>query len=161
MTNLVAAPRDAYPWSMPLSTEVTETCLRVRYAETDAMGIAHHSAYLPWLEVGRVEWMRARGMSYAELERQGYALPVVDVHVRFVTAARFDDALVVRAAVWDVRSRSVRFSYEIVTDEPHPRQVANATTRHICLRHGEIARLPDPLREIAGDVRDGERSTAP
>jgi acyl-CoA thioester hydrolase len=142
---------------MPLSTEVHEHKLRVRYAETDAMGIVHHSAYLPWLEVGRVEWMRAQGLSYAQFERDGYALPLVEVRVRYVAAARFDDALIIRTALWDVRSRGVRFSYEIVTDEEHPRQVANAMTLHVCLSNGSIARLPETLRDAVGEVREGKR----
>lgn len=133
---------------MPLSTAIRETSLRVRYAETDAAGIAHHAAYVAWLECGRVEWLRDQGISYAALEREGYHLPVVALDVRYVTPARFDDRLVVRTGVADARSREVRFVYEIVTDEPHPRQLANASTRHICLLRGQVARFPERLREI-------------
>lgn len=133
---------------MPLSTVVHEARLRVRYAETDAQGIAHHSSYVPWLEVGRVEWLRAAGVRYADLEAQGYSLPVVELHLRYVAAARFDDALVVRTGLADVRSRSVRFVYEIVTDTDHPRQVANGMTRHVCLCQGRISTLPHALRDL-------------
>jgi acyl-CoA thioester hydrolase len=139
---------------MPLSTEVHLAHLRVRYAETDAMGVAHHASYIPWLEMGRVEWLRAMGLSYAEWERAGYQLPVIELHIRYVSPARFDDALIVRTALWDVRSRTVRFSYEVVTDERHPRQLANAMTHHICLSGGQVVRLPDALREVSGIVRD-------
>jgi acyl-CoA thioester hydrolase len=132
---------------MPLSTRVHEARIRVRYAETDAAGIAHHASFLPWLEVGRVEWLRAGSISYVDLERQGYSLPVVEAHLRFVAPARFDDQLVVRTALADLRSRSVRFLYEVVSDEARPRQLANGMTRHICLLRGAIAPLPDPLRE--------------
>jgi len=135
---------------MPLSTQITETPIRVRYAETDASGIVHHTAYVTWLEVGRVEWLRHAGLSYREIEKQGYSLPVVELHVRFVTAARFDDRLTIRTALADVRSRSARFIYEVVTDEAHPRQVANGMSRHICLLKGQISTLPEELRVVIG-----------
>ena len=132
---------------MPISTHVTETRVRVRYAETDASGIAHHSAYVPWLEAGRVEWLRAIGMRYSELEAAGYSLPVIELHIRYVASTRFDDALVVRSALSDLRSRSLRFSYELVTDEARPRQVANGMSRHICLVDGRVGKLPPELRD--------------
>lgn len=134
---------------MPLSTRVHEARVTVRYAETDAAGIAHHASFLPWLEVGRVEWLRDGAVSYVELEREGYSLPVVEMHLRYVAPARFDDRLVVRTALADLRSRSVRFVYEVVTDETHPRQLANGMTRHICLLRGAISPLPDRLRNQA------------
>jgi len=141
---------------MPLSTHVWETPLRVRYAETDAMGIAHHSAYVVWLEAGRVDWMRSIGLSYADLERAGYSLPVVELRVRYVAPSRFDDELVVRTGLSELRSRSARFTYEIVTAEPHPRQVANATTQHICMRAGAVARMPDSLRAAVERTSAGQ-----
>ncbi len=133
---------------MPLSTRIHSAPIRVRYAETDAAGIAHHSAYIAWLEVGRVEWLRAGGVAYGEIEKLGYSLPVVELHMRYVAPARFDDALVVRTALADQRSRSVRFIYEVVTDTAHPRQIANGMTRHICLFKGQIATLPEALRAL-------------
>ncbi|MFI0608576.1 MAG: acyl-CoA thioesterase [Anaerolineae bacterium] len=142
---------------MPLSTRICHTRLRVRYAETDASGITHHSAFVPWLEAGRVEWLREAGLSYRDLERQGYNLPVVELHLRYVAATRFDDALIVRSALSDLRSRGLRFSYEVVTDEPHPRQVANGMSRHVCLLGGRIAPLPAAIRRLAegGEKREG------
>ncbi len=135
---------------MPLSTRLHSSPLRVRYAETDASGIAHHSAYLPWLEMGRVDWLRAAGMRYTEIEVSGLSLPVVELQIRYVKAVRFDDALRVRTALTDLRSRSLRFGYEIVTDEANPIQVANASSRHICLSAGGgIVKLPRALRDLA------------
>lgn len=144
---------------MPLSTVVAETRLRVRYAETDAMGIAHHSAYVPWLEVGRVEWLRALGVSYAQLERDGYALPVIEVRLRYVRPARFDDALIVRAALASIRSREAQFVYEVLSDEERPFQLANGMTRHMCLLRGNVARLPDALLEAVRRAEQGARAT--
>lgn len=131
---------------MPMCATIVESRLRVRYAETDAMGVAHHSSYVPWLEVGRVEWLRAVGGDYRQLERDGYSLPVVELRLRYVAPARFDDPLVVRTAVGDLRSRELQFVYEILTDGGHPRQVANGMTRHVCLRNGHLAMMPDLLR---------------
>lgn len=140
---------------MPLSTRISHTRLRVRYAETDASGISHHSAYVSWLEAGRVEWLREAGLSYRDLERQGYNLPVIELHIRYVAASRFDDALVVRTALSDLRSRGLRFSYDVVTDDPHPRQLANGMSRHVCLLNGQIAKLPEAVRRLALDEPPG------
>ncbi len=122
--------------------------LRVRYAETDAAGLAHHASYVPWLEAARIEWLREAGVAYADLERDGYHLAVVELHLRYVSPARFDDELVVRSAVVSARSREVVFRYELVRDEENARQVANGTSRHLCLRHGRIAKLPEAIRAM-------------
>jgi acyl-CoA thioester hydrolase len=140
--------------AMPLSTHIEETLLRVRYTETDAAGIAHHSSYVNWMEVGRVEWLRALGSSYRDLESDGFSLPVVEMHLGFVAPARFDDALLIRTALADARSRTVTFIYEILSAEPHVRQLANGMTRHICLRHGLVAPLPESVRALVSR-RDG------
>lgn len=134
---------------MPLSTAVCELPIRVRYAETDASGIAHHAAYVAWLEAGRVEWLREQGQSYREIESAGYSLPVVELQLRYLTATRFDDELIVRTGLADLRSRTVRFVYEILTPGRHPRQVANGMSRHICLVKGRVSKLPEALRRLA------------
>lgn len=133
---------------MPFTDIVYESTVRVRYAETDASGLAHHAAYVPWLEIGRVEWLRFLGQSYASLERSGYHLAVVELHCRYVRPARFDDELIVRTAITRIRSRELSFVYEIVTADPHPIQVCNATSRHIWLRSGSIAKMPDELSRL-------------
>jgi acyl-CoA thioester hydrolase len=133
---------------MPLSTAVHVAEIRVRYAETDAAGIVHHSAFVDWLEVGRVEWLRAMGSSYADLERDGYSLPVVELHLRYVAPARFDDALQVRVGLADARSRSIRFVYEVVTERQPQRQLANGMTQHICLRNGQVSPMPPAVRQL-------------
>lgn len=67
--------------------------LRVRYAETDQMGVAHHASFVPWMEVGRIEWLRERGLSYAKLEQEGFLLPVTHLDLRYRRPARFDQEL--------------------------------------------------------------------
>jgi acyl-CoA thioester hydrolase len=143
---------------MPIATHVHDATVRVRYSETDAAGIAHHSSFVNWLEVGRVEWLRVMGSSYHELERAGYSLPVVELHLRYVAPAHFDDQLVIRTALSDARSRTVSFVYEVRTVEEHPRQLANGMSRHICVRNGQVAPMPEVVRALIG--RDGPATTA-
>jgi acyl-CoA thioester hydrolase len=90
------------------------TEVRVRYAETDAMGIAHHSSYLLWFEVGRVELLRALGVPYTEFEARQIASPVVEAGLKWRVPARFDDLLQVTCTVTDLSPARVRFSYRVV-----------------------------------------------
>lgn len=91
-----------------------ETEIRVRYAETDQMGIVHHSNYLVWYELGRSEFCRARGFSYKEMEEKDNALMVVaEVYCRYKSPAYYEDVLIIRTKLGEVRSRSIRFIYEI------------------------------------------------
>lgn len=91
-----------------------ETEIRVRYAETDQMGIVHNSNYLVWFEVGRSEFCRARGFSYKEMEEKENALMVVaESYCRYKSPAYYEDVLTIRTRVEDIRSRSLRFVYEI------------------------------------------------
>lgn len=109
---------------MPL-TNATE--LRVRYAETDRMGVVYNANYLIWCEVGRVEFMRALGGSYAELEAQGYGLAVAEATVRYLAPARFDDLVRIETTLVGVRSRAVTFDYLILHAETGTR-LATART---------------------------------
>jgi acyl-CoA thioester hydrolase len=87
--------------------------LRVRFCETDLMGIVHHSNYAQYMELGRVEWLRRRGMTYADWARRGLHLPVVELTIRYRAPARFDDELDVETTLAEVRAASVRFEYRI------------------------------------------------
>src|SRR5690606_37395627 len=105
--------------STPTSAQVTEPPtvsldFRVRYSETDQMGVVYHANYLVWCEIARTELIRRRGAPYAELERQGIFLAVADATVRYHAPARYDD--MIRAVSWveDVRSRTVTFGYRIL-----------------------------------------------
>lgn len=122
--------------------KVAETTFRVRYAETDQMGIVHHSAYPIWMEEGRSAWSRQVGWPYAEFERAGYALAVSELYVRFLTPARYDQLVTVRTHVSQVRSRQIRFEYEIV-DTQSGQPLARGYTVHICVdRQARTARIP-------------------
>ena len=102
---------------------------RVRYAETDAMGIAHHSSYVVWMEAGRTEFMRAHGFTYRELEAMGVLLPVLELNVRYRQAAVYDDEL--RVSTWlDELSRTrIKLAYAI-TRLPDDLLLAEGFTLH-------------------------------
>ena len=124
--------------------------LRVRYAETDQMGVVYHANYLAWCEVGRTELIRQRGRSYAEIERLGVGLAVSDAALRFHAPARYDDLIRVTTTLADVRSRSLRFDYAITHAEHGTRLVTASTTLIGLDRDGRIARLPNALRATLG-----------
>jgi len=121
-----------------------ETKLRVRYSETDAQGIVNNANYLSYFEVGRVEWLRAAGLSYKELEARGYGFVVVEVHALYKRAARFDDELGLRTRLAGLSKASLRFDYTLVRDGE---VLATGYTRHGCveLTSGRPSRLPGDL----------------
>ena len=90
--------------------------LRVRYSETDQMGVAHHAAYVPWIEEARTEWMRSRGRSYRELEESGLALVVTRVALRYLRPARYDDFLRIETRLIERRKASVELAYRVFRD---------------------------------------------
>lgn len=114
--------------------------LRVRFAETDQMGVAHHSAYVVWFEAARVEWLRERGMDYRALEGAGVSLAVSALSVHYHQATRFDDELAVHAEMTELKSRRVRYRYLITRGGE---RVATGETLHTPTgRSGRVARLP-------------------
>src|SRR3954470_632344 len=107
--------RDACPSPLPpLMPHSHATEVRVRYAETDRMGVVYYANYLVWCEVGRVEFLRSNGRSYAALEADGIGLAVSEAKVRYLAPARFDDLVRIETTLTSVRSRSVTFDYVIV-----------------------------------------------
>src|ERR1043166_5355151 len=92
-----------------------ETTIRVRYAETDRMGVVYHANYLVWFEIGRTEFCRARGFAYKEMEEGDRAcLVVAESYCRYKAPAEYDDELVIRTHITELRRRSVRFGYEVI-----------------------------------------------
>lgn len=129
---------------------VSEASIRVRFAETDAMGIVHHASYLVYFEVGRVELARLAGTPYASLEVNGYSLAVCEIEIKYHLSARFDQALGVRTQVNDIRSRGITFSYEIV-DSATEQLLVSGVSRHICVdRSGAARRIPPFWAEAIG-----------
>nr|WP_221089140.1 thioesterase family protein [Deinococcus aquaedulcis] len=122
--------------------------LRVRYAETDAMGVAHHATYPVWFEVARTDAMHALGLPYREVEARGYYLMLSGLNVEYRRAARYDDELQIHATLSAVRSRTLTFSYEV---RRAGELLATGETRHIATDHTyRPARLPDDLLALLG-----------
>ena len=126
---------------------------RVRYAETDQMGVVHHANYLVWCEMGRTDLLRRLGASYAQLERQGIFLAVSDARMRLRRSARYDDLVRVRTALRRLRSRSVTFSY-VVEHTDGRGTLAEVETDLICLDSARSPRkLPAALLETLRRAR--------
>lgn len=126
--------------------------IRVRYAESDQMGVAYHAEYLVWCEVGRTDFIRALGMTYAEMERQGVVLAVADAHLRYHSSARYDDLVRIVTRLSGVRSRMVTFSYELFrlnADGQAEERLATASTTLVSLDStGRPSTLPDHIRAL-------------
>jgi len=126
-----------------------ETEVRVRYAETDQMGIAHHANYLIWFEAGRSDLCRARGFSYKDMEEQENALMVVaESYVRYKSPAFYEDILSIRTAISEVRSRSIRFSYEIYRESDNA-LIAEGETLHLVTDKDQRVRtIPEVYKRL-------------
>lgn len=122
---------------------------RVRYAETDQMGVVHHANYLVWMEVGRVELVRQRGFNYKDLEHEaGLFLSVVEVHCRYIYPARYDDEINVETKLLRANARLMEFGYDIRSASPD-RLLATGVTKHMWLsRDMRPARLPERYRGV-------------
>lgn len=124
-----------------------DVTLRVRYAETDQMGVAYHSNYFIWFEVGRTSFCRFCGFTYAELEGKGIYLPVVEVHCRYRKPLRYDQKFSVRTRIKELRRRFISFEYTIQSagcDGP----IAEGETSHVVTnREGRTITLPSEYRD--------------
>jgi acyl-CoA thioester hydrolase len=109
-----------------------EARVRVRYAETDQMGVVYHSNYLIWFEVGRVEFIRQMGLDYKRMEEEGFSIAVVDVHVRYRTPARYDDELVIETRLLASRGAVVKFGYRILRAVDGV-LLCEGETMHVCV----------------------------
>lgn len=123
--------------------EVFETKLRVRYVETDQMGVVYHSNYIIWFEVGRVEMLRSLGFTYREMEKQdGTHIAVVEVRCRFKAPALYDDSIVVRTRLLNVRDSLLHFGYEVLS-EANGALLAEGETVHLVV-DADFKRMPLP-----------------
>jgi acyl-CoA thioester hydrolase len=132
--------------------------VRVRYAETDQMGVAYHANYLIWCEVGRTDYIRHLGVTYAEMERQGVKLAVADAQVRFHASARYDDIVRIDVRLAGVRSRMVTFAYELSrVDGAKTERLATASTALVSLdADGKPLALPATFRALLERAAAGD-----
>ena len=119
------------------------------------MGIAHHSTYVVWMEAGRVEWLRERGLSYRELEDEGVSLAVSGLELGYRTAARFDDEIEVETRLVEARSRRFRFTYRLVRTSDSALLATGATVHVPTDERGRAIRLPQEwLAELSQLVQE-------
>ena len=124
----------------------TQTDIRVRYAETDKMGLVYHGNYLTWFEVTRVEMLDILGYPYRNLEQEGYLLPVLEASVRYRRPAFFDDRLTIRVTVKDKPIVKIHCEYEVLR---HEELLATGWTKHGFINpQGEPVRPPKALMEL-------------
>lgn len=126
----------------------SRTEIRVRYAETDQMGHAHHMNYLAWFELGRTGLMRANGLSYAGLEKEGILLPVAHAELDYRQGAGYDERVWIRSRVKQVRSRTVTFGYEAVRADDEA-LLARGSTTLVCTDSDlRLRRIPKEAQRI-------------
>ena len=137
---------------IPGNKPVVETRFRVRFYETDQMGVVHHAAYITWFEEGRSAFTRAIGTPYSQLEREGLSLAVAEVNARYHRPAVYDDEVRVIVCLEQLQSRGMTFSYE-VRRAADGELLVTGTTKHISVdKHGQVTRISGEIREklIAG-----------
>ncbi|HVS21994.1 MAG TPA: thioesterase family protein [Pyrinomonadaceae bacterium] len=137
------------PANEDILTERHETLLRVRYAETDKMGVVYYANYLVWFEIGRTEFCRARGFSYRDMEENENAfLVVAESYCRYKAPAYYDDELLVRTHITELRRRALRFGYEILR-VPDGTIIAEGETGHVVTDStGRVRSLPPGFAEL-------------
>jgi acyl-CoA thioester hydrolase len=122
--------------------------VRVRYAETDKMGVVYYANYFVWFEVGRTDLLRASGWTYRDMETEGFGLPVIEAHCTYREPAKYDDEIEVRTRGEMLSPVRVKFSYEVVR-AADAATLATGTTVHVTLnRNGRPCRLPERVRAM-------------
>jgi acyl-CoA thioester hydrolase len=129
---------------IPVTGEIQ---FRVRYAETDQMRVVYHANYLVWCEMGRTDLIRRLGTSYADIEKSGIGLAVVDATIRYHAAAKYEDMIRVKTVVLEARSRSVTFQYTIENADTGARLVTARTTLASINGEGKLVAMPVDLRQ--------------
>lgn len=130
-------------------SEYIDTVVRVRYAETDKMGIVYYANYFIYFEIGRVEYLRRRGLDYRRMELEDDSFTVVgDAQCRYRRPARYDDPLRIRTRVTWLRRRTISFGYEILHDETGELLATGESIHVICDSHGRPKPLPEKYRRF-------------
>ena len=141
------------PDATETATRVCRTTTRVRYPETDRMGVAHHTHYFVWFELGRTELMREAGCAYGALEdRDGVFFPVIEAGAEYRLPARYDEVLTIETRLVKTGGVRVRFDYVLRRQEDAQVLAKGYTVHASCGRDGRPARLPDSLRDRLGQA---------
>jgi acyl-CoA thioester hydrolase len=135
------------------SAVIGESRVRVRYAETDQMGMVYHANHFIWFEIGRVELMRQLGFTYRDMEREhGCLIPVVDARCRYKAPARYDDEIIVRTHLKNVRESVIHFGYQLVRASDNQVLAEGETTHMIINAKMEAATLPPHILRTFRDA---------
>jgi acyl-CoA thioester hydrolase len=130
------------------------TQITVRYAETDMMGVVYHGSYLPWFEVGRTTLLKEQGLPYRELEAGGFRLPVLEVHVRYLRPALYDDTLTLTTFLREKPTLRIHLEYELRNGDT---LLATAKTQHVFVdRQGRPVRPPPHFTERMNALFGGD-----
>lgn len=124
------------------SIKYDEIELRVRYGETDQMGVVYHGNYAQYFEVGRVEWLRKLGVSYRQMEESGIMLPVISLNVNFKKSARYDDLIKVKTQLVKIPSATIEFDYEITNEKNELLATGNTSLVFIDINRNRPTRCP-------------------
>ena len=126
--------------------------VRVRYAETDKMGVAYYANYFVWFEVGRSEYCRKKGFTYAELETLGYILVVTEARCRYRSPARYDDAIIIRTRLKGINKRMMTFGYQLLRKESEE-IIAEGETQHLPIdSKGKPKSLPEKFTALLSSL---------
>ncbi|WP_268224012.1 acyl-CoA thioesterase [Sinomicrobium oceani] len=122
-----------------------EIPIRIRYGETDQMGVVYHGNYAQFMEIGRVEWLRNIGVSYKSMEEKGVMLPVVSLHVEFKKPARYDDLILVKTTLVERPGVKIVFDYKIYDENGEVLTVGNTVLVFVDMKSGRPVRCPDHI----------------
>jgi acyl-CoA thioester hydrolase len=134
----------AAPWIGPSSTST----VRVRYAETDKMGVVYYANYFVWFEVARADLLRSLGWSYREMERTGVSLPVIEAHCEYIRGARYDDELDVQTRGRLLSPVRMEFSYTVINRADATVAASGRTVHAAVTAEGRPCRLPEQVRQV-------------
>jgi acyl-CoA thioester hydrolase len=122
--------------------------VRVRYGETDQMGVVYHGSYVPYFEIGRVEWLRNKGVSYKTMEESGIALPIVSMHLNYKKPARYDDLLTIHTKLKKHSGVKIEFDCEIFNENQELLTTAHFILVFIDLKTGKPTHPPEYILDI-------------
>ncbi|MFI2743437.1 acyl-CoA thioesterase [Zhouia sp. PK063] len=128
------------------------TTIRIRYGETDQMGVVYHGNYAQFLEIGRIEWLRARGISYKSMEENGVMLPVIHLAIQYKASAKYDDVITVKTSIKKTPKVKIEFDYEITNQNGEILTFANTILAFINMQTGRPMMCPDYILEKIAEM---------
>ena len=129
--------------------------LRTRYAETDQMGVVYYGNYPQYLELGRVEWLRAIGLTYKEMEAEGLMMPVISLQIQYKKPALYDELITIRTKLKDLPSTKIEFDYEILNEKGELLSTANTILVFVDAKTFRPVRCPEKVLDLIRGAREG------